>query len=289
MKKRIPIVFCVDDFYLKVLHVTLQSMMDTMLAETNYEIILLYDKLNPDEMVRIQAYYSCDQMQIRFVCIKDITDTVNFYTGNRSNLTRQAYFRLYLPWVLREYEKVIYLDADIIVCQDLTELYETELSNLLLAAGIDYMGISFCNLGRFGLREYIKKEFGLIPEQYLISGVLVMNLDQFREQMDLSDMTAFIEKKQRRFHDQDILNEIVKGDFIHLSPKWGALPFWTEENALFSVQQKALLHARANPGLIHFAGPYHKPWKKMTREAITYFWPVAEKTAVYKELIQELM
>lgn len=57
-----------------------------------------------------------------------------------THLSKAAYFRLLIPELIREYDKCIYLDCDIIVHGDLKELYEIELGNNYLA------GVKDCHI-----------------------------------------------------------------------------------------------------------------------------------------------
>lgn len=72
-------------------------------------------------------------MSIRFVNIKNIIDTTSINSfEQKKHISVAALYRLFLPWVLTEYDKVIYLDVDLIVCDNIGALYDIDLNDNLL-------------------------------------------------------------------------------------------------------------------------------------------------------------
>lgn len=137
-------------------------------------------------------------------------------------------FRLLLPEVLPELHKVIYLDADIMFCRDITELWNMELGQNTIAAvpdvGIAEKGI---NANIISKRNLLKKE------QYFNSGVLVLDLDRIREQGNLAQITIDLLKEipESTMPDQDALNVLYREKTLLLEPIWNvATRFEREEN-----------------------------------------------------------
>lgn len=176
------------------------------------------------------------------------------FPGNRL-YGQVAWYRILLPELLADQEKVLYLDADTIVMRDLAPLWETKLGNHPLAAVANPL-YSFMDRGflhDLGLRSL---------SEYFNSGVLLMNLTEWRNQGIIDRLLTFAETlgAGQTWPDQNALNTVLKGKWMALPPEWnvqntlydlpvGALPF----------EKQAIRAARRRPGILHFIGPY-KPW-----------------------------
>src|SRR5699024_1632037 len=91
-----------------------------------------------------------------------------------NNLPTEAYFRLLLPELLPGVKRILYLDVDMLVLDNLVEIYRTDLGNNILGFVRDFpitndKNYSSCLLlGKFGNR-------------YFNSGMLLMDLVAMRE------------------------------------------------------------------------------------------------------------
>ncbi|MBP2660068.1 MAG: glycosyl transferase family 8 [Firmicutes bacterium] len=107
------------------------------------------------------------------------------------------------PYILPEsIDRILYLDADIIINGSLHELYEQDFEGAYAAVIKDRF--DFCD-------EVVlqKQKLGMIDSDvYFNSGVMLMNLSVFRENIKLNDIMEFIEEHRDKlfYFDQDILN-----------------------------------------------------------------------------------
>lgn len=172
------------------------------------------------------------------VCINKPDLSIIKAQTNYKHITSSACYRLFAPSLL-SVDKVIYLDADLIVLDDIKKLWEFEPKYI---AGVqDAM--------------YIKqaKKNGL-SHLYINSGVMVFNLKNLRK----IDYYKRIEKTQTGEYnlsllDQDIIN-IAFGDLIeHLPLKWNVY------SKIYPETTCDMIKARQNPSIIHWCGK-DKPW-----------------------------
>lgn len=127
-----------------------------------------------------------------------------------------AMFRVKLPEVLSDLERVIYLDADLFVNRDIEELWNTDIDDYYMAAVPDidvYHGIIKPNPVRDGEVE---------AKQYFNSGVLYMNLALIREKGDMGQeiLQYLAEHKDSDLPDQDALNVIYRDKIRYLDFSW---------------------------------------------------------------------
>ena len=162
------------------------------------------------------------------------------YTNQMSHITMTATYRLFAPYILKDVDKVIYLDCDLVVLDDIAKLWEYEPKYI---AGVqDPMYRKQAN--KNGLKHL-----------YINSGVMVMNLKNLRK-LDYINMIKATQTGEYNLSllDQDIIN-IAFGDKIeHLPLKWNVY------SKKYPETTYDMIEARKNPSIIHWCGK-EKPWK----------------------------
>jgi lipopolysaccharide biosynthesis glycosyltransferase len=192
--------------------------------------------------------------------------------------TAATLLRLLLPAILVDVNRVVYLDCDLVVLKDITELYETNLLGLPLAACLDYpMGFAWPNGDARTVDDYISNVVGLTDwKTYFNCGVLVIDLEHFRKIGLAQAAEEFLERtRYRLFEDQDALNHVIDGAYVRLDPRWNVHAAWTEvdfRNAYGQLAAVATLW-KSDPWILHFTGS-GKPWRSLqpSIKLDHYFW-----------------
>ena len=135
-KRIIPIFFAIDDSYTPFLAVALQSLIDNASKEYNYLIKILHTNVQEENQKQIKKFES-ENVNIEYVDLSYYIEKVKDKLYTRDYYTNTTYFRLFLPELYPQYDKVLYLDSDIIVVGDISELYNTEMGTNLVAAAPD--------------------------------------------------------------------------------------------------------------------------------------------------------
>lgn len=165
------------------------------------------------------------------------------------------WYRVLLPELLGGVERVLYLDSDLLVLDDLGPLHELGLGGAALGAVTNALPPH--------LRGH-PASLGLDPRDYFNSGVLVLDLERLRAGGATADILSIARAPRRSLllPDQDALNLVLAHRRATLAPRWNATSAvvaheWGEE--LFTAEELAA--ARANPAIRHFEGPgAAKPW-----------------------------
>ncbi|MBA3652808.1 MAG: glycosyltransferase family 8 protein [Actinobacteria bacterium] len=172
---------------------------------------------------------------------------------------RSVWFRIFLPHLLPDADRVLYLDADTIVVDNLQQLWDTPLGTHLLAAVTN-------PLYPFQPR-YPAERLGIAAAlDYFNSGVLLMNLEQMR----LEDTSTALHDYARThpeswYPDQDALNVVARDRWLHLDPRWNVQSTLYELGADELPFPESLVDAaRRQPAVIHYIGPF-KPWRYICR------------------------
>ena len=255
MNSQISIVFASDDNYAQHIAVVIASIM----AKTKEKVCfyVINDNISKDKIEKLRDTADTFKAKIEFISVPEDKFSNVYLSGH---VSKAAYFRLALTDILpNDIEKVIYLDVDLLVYDDIKKMWQIDLKNLPLAAVPDY-GI----MASPRLCKQKADAIGLpVGEKYFNSGVLVVNLKEWRKEDYTKQILEIINNNQFPHHDQDALNKL----FMH---KWQALDLrWNIIPPVFNLFSKILLNsnfrknaitARKNPGIIHYAGRY-KPWE----------------------------
>lgn len=264
MNREIPIFFSIDDSYAPYLAVALNSAIKNCSYDRRYKAIVLYQKLSDEHKERISALKT-ENFDIEFVSMGEGLETITDRMSNRLRcdyFTLTIYFRLFIPAMFPQYDKAIYIDSDIVLKGDLAELFDTDI-------GDNYIGA--CNdlsvLDVPPLCEYMERAVGVPKEQYINSGVLLMNLRLLREkELDKHFLSLLNE-----YHfdciapDQDYLNALCCGKIYYLSEVWDAMP----NDKHPPLDEACLIHYNL----------FSKPWCYDGIQYGEYFWKYTEREA----------
>ena len=168
------------------------------------------------------------------------------------NFPVPIYYRLLMAKILPEsVNKVLYLDADMIVRRDLTELWDIPLENYSVAAVPNQ---SDC--GQYWERLGYPKELG-----YFNSGVLLINLDYIRRYNLTSVFIEYIKNNPQRLvcPDQDVLNFVLKDSKIMLPVRYNSQEgFYRDPPEKVIGDKQSFESDINNPYIVHFTK--EKPW-----------------------------
>ncbi len=134
----VPIAFAFDNNLVLPACVCISSLMMNAKEDTFYDIFILHsvkESLRKEQLDLLPKYYPNCRVQYR-----EVGDTFD-YAFEIRGITTPAYYRLLIPELILEYDKVIYSDVDIVFRQDLSQLHKINLGDNLLAATKD-MGIN---------------------------------------------------------------------------------------------------------------------------------------------------
>lgn len=232
-RKEIPIFFAADDNYIPFLAVSIKSMLENASTNYKYVIKILHTNISNDNMKKILKLNS-KNVDIEFVDVTNLVNSLNHRLHTCIYYTQTTYFRLFIPNLYPQYKKVIYLDCDIVVRQDISKLYNTNIGNNLLGAATDQFVVYYEKV-----HNYIYEGLGFDKLQnYFNAGILIMNLKELRAQNFEEKFINLLEKYKFIVQDQDYLNIICKDKVFYIDPNWNAMPC----NETLSLNNINLIH-----------------------------------------------
>lgn len=257
MNEKINIVFACDSNYAQHATVAMMSILKNTADPTRIVFYLLDDQIDAAVKAKIQASIEQAHAAIHF-CEVDASQFAEFFVSGQ--LSRAAYFRLEMGHLLPDsVEKVIYLDCDLLVLDDIAELWNYDMSNHPLAAIMD-LGIMASSKDWRGKQE----QLGFSSDDiYFNSGVLMVNLKDWREHDYGRQAEQLAEQNKYRHHDQDALNQLFHRDWQPVPLRWNVIPpVWYLFLKILKRREfrHMAIEARKHISILHYAGGY-KPWE----------------------------
>lgn len=245
----INVCFASDIRYVQHLAVAITSLLSNTKSPYRFTIHLLYDFKEGGHIIYLNKIVS--GFGATLVPHEITTDFSKHKLGY--HFTPAIYHRINLPQILPAVDKCLYLDCDLIICDDVCELYNVNIDNYLLA-GIEEPGGRSNNV-RLGIPQ---------NSLYFNSGVLLLNMLLWREGKVSQSVNKFIEHKKQLLvmPDQDALNAILYDKWLPVHPRWNVqTAMFTEASNSYS-DINALTEAINNPAIIHYSTS-SKPWQYM--------------------------
>lgn len=286
----VPVVFAADENYVPMVTTTAYSMLENASSEFYYDIIVLEkDFSERSKRLMFDFFSRYPNVQIRFANVSGMIKAYNLQTSN-AHISVETYYRFLIQKVLPEYDQVLYLDSDLIVEGDVSELFGIQLGENLLAAArdIDYLG----NLNMIdGERMHYSDSVLRLddPYGYFQAGVLVLNTAQMRGLYPFEKWLEIASEPKYIYDDQDILNAHAQGRVLYLDNAWNVMnDCGGRISKVFSFAPAdvydAYMVAHASPKIIHYAG-FEKPWKPGSCDMAEYYWKYARNTPFYETLL----
>ena len=268
MKSTIPIFFATDDNYTPYLSVAINSIKDNASKNYHYNIHILHQGLNENNIQDLKSY----EDECFTIYFDDVQDSLKKFASElfvRDYYSKATYYRIFIPSIFTEYDKILYLDCDITVKGDIAELYNTEIGDNYLGAITDE---AVQNIPNF--YEYVENFLGIKRQDYFNAGILVINLAKMREIhfekrfMDILSKYKFVVAQ-----DQDYLNVLCKGKVTYISKIWNKQPI--QDNNL-TINNIKLVHYNLSA----------KPWHYDDILYEDLFWKYAKKSNRIEDIMK---
>lgn len=272
--REIPVFFSVNNGYAPYLATAINSLKKCVNKESLYNIRILHSGISESNIRRLE---NMSDENVAVCCIDIAGHVKGLQTASLNHLTSEALFRILIPELFPQYDKVLYLDCDIIVLKDVEQLFCTDLGNMLLGAVKNPCNDRLINY----IDEYVKIPY----QQYFNSGILLINAKECRkEKIAEKTLAMYAENKSRYlFVDQDVLNIVCKGNVRYIEESWN-FEWHYQMCGLVEEYEDSYYKARQNPYIIHYTSD-KKPWAYPNMPMAEYFWENARETAFYEEIL----
>lgn len=290
----VPVVFASDNNYVPMLTTTVYSALKNASQDFRYDVIVLHRDINGSNQATVRDFFSqFDNATIRFCDVSPIVDQYELSTNN-PHISVETYYRFLIQKLLPYYNKVLYLDSDLIVEGDIAELCSIDLGDNLLAAVRDIDFLGNVNMKNGDRLKYAKKVLGMKnPHDYFQAGVLLLNTEEMRRLHSIEEWLEFASDDRFIYNDQDVLNAHCEGRVTWLDYDWNVMIDCGNRIAnVFSFAPHEVFDSfndsRGHERIVHYAG-FEKPWKFAYCDRSQLYWKYARDTPFYEKLLASFM
>lgn len=229
-------------------------------SQVFWNIYIIYTSLSQESREKLEILEKNYPAKLNFIQLEESL-MERFKVGEGTHLDKIVFGRLYVPNILKDKKKALYMDIDMIVKKPLEEIYETELGEFSIGAVPD---------GNWD-QEQSRERLGLEKDhRYFNAGIMLMDLEKLRENKVFDKVIEYCLNPDRelKLNEQDALNIIFGNNYKELPLKWNYTHCHSEEENLKSEEI----------GLIHYTGSM-KPWDCRSISPFKKeYWKYLEKT-----------
>ena len=255
---KLNILYSSNDAYVSVAGVSIVSLLENNREIEAIEIHFIDCGLKEKSIHILQELVFQYQ---RVICFHTLEDIIACYKLNVPNPS--YYGRLFATNMTCD-DKILYLDSDLLIVDSLIDLWKTDITGYSIAA-VQGPGISLENRDKLNFPD---------TRRYINSGMMLINMNYWREHNLSQKMTDFLNKYGEipPYHDQNIINAICHSSTLILHPKYNLL--WSmmccKPREICKLNQirnyysdEEITSAIKYPVIIHFSNSiYGRPWKK---------------------------
>ena len=167
--EEIPIFFASDNNYAPYLAVALKSLLSNASPDYFYKIHILTTNLDEEICEKIKRL-ATPNSSIEIISLAGEIEHIKHRFQLRDYYSIETYYRFFIADMFPQYDKALYLDCDIVVLGDISNLYLTNISNYLVAAAQEQVMSHYKIFG-----DYVERALGIKVKDYFNAGILLMN------------------------------------------------------------------------------------------------------------------
>lgn len=253
-----PIVISFDKKYLIPSLITIKSILDNCSDTSMIEFFVLYKYLDPILVQLVERVVASFGSVISFIDCSSFLESKNF--SNSENRPLETYLPLFIPTIFKDFNRVLSIDVDVLVRDDVLKLIN-ELPSDKKLGGVRCMIRNYRQYEDYGdFNKLSRNIFGMHnPLHYINSGMVVFNMDAITP----SDAAYCIDciSKGWPFYDESILNHVFRKSLHNFAQRWNFYAEYVDENYLhFEADiQEQVKEAQEDASIFHFVADT-KPW-----------------------------
>lgn len=215
------------------------------LTDTNYK---LFQKLNNEKII----------VEINVFRKEDYEDKIKLI-NQKTHVTPTALIKFNLQNYFKNIDKLLYIDGDIIVKNNIIPLLEINIDNYYLAASFELWKYIECEKYKFGIGG---------NKFYFNSGVMLLNLHKLRIDNITEQLWDYkIYKAKTNLMDQESLNAVCGSKTLQIPIKWNFNPAFLSDIyiksifRIYGVKYDSIVNLEKDAAILHYVGTFDKPWK----------------------------
>ena len=253
--------YITDELYAMPTYVSLCSLIRNINYKLGlkYHIFIIAQKFKPSTKRCFENIYK-KNVNIKIIEIEDEFEKFAIHK-NGFHVSTAAILKFKLPNLLENIDKILYLDSDTIIQNDISELFYIDVENF-------YAGVVNDVKPLIKYKPSMLTKLNILNhEGYFNSGMMLLNLKKMREDNITEKLFQYRIEEKNYFMDQDAFNVVIGGNVKYLDLKYNLLVTLENEFSLSEIKNYYLLNEKyksfqalaENSVVIHYASK-NKPW-----------------------------
>ena len=296
-KGAVTAMMAANNKYVPYASVMLQSIIENANPNKNYDIILAGSDIADKNKIMLESM-ARPNISVRVIDISKVVSSVDTSIFNTHlHFTIETYYRFFIPKLFSKYEKILYLDCDMVSLRDISDLYETDIGENWWGVArenmVSVLGFTDGTFEKHKFLPYLKNTLKLdSPFSYFQAGVMIWNVKAcIKDEVMDGLLVRLKDIGKPHYVDQDVMNSLANGKHIHwLSQKWNiawCIPFyWLKGSGTEAF--KTAMNLLEKPFILHYCSDI-KPWTALHLPYSHYFWQYARKTPFYEIIFRDAM
>ena len=227
--ERINLAFNIDNNYVTYMLLTINSIFKNNVSDSQFHIYVVENDLNQKNKAKIKKFIEKNKQNVEFISISkeklNVGESYYFCTP----ITNIAFARIFLPQLLPDIDKVLYLDSDLLVLADIKELYNKNISGYAMGMVTDFSDAY----------KIIKHEM----QPYYNDGVILMDLEYMRKHHLTEKIVEYAKKNPGLVYaDQDLFNNSVHKYIKKLDDEWNNQYYVYNKTGYTLTPESKILH-----------------------------------------------
>ncbi len=270
-----PVVLITDDNYAMPTAVAITSLYCNKKQGSNYAVYIICTDVSQENM-KLFKQLSKDDFPVELI----VSDGSRFSDFSMENfhVSPASINKFELPNIFPQYDKILYLDSDMLVLSDLTELFSVDIEGKYAAVVKDYKTTTYNPPILCKLHIEDKHEF------YFNSGMMLLNLKKMRNDGITEKLYDYRKNGINYFMDQDALNVVFEEEVVYVDVKYNTL-FTVIANfshdkveSYYDIEEyESISNIIDRTSIVHLAGIY-KPWEHLMPVISNIFMQYYEKS-----------
>jgi capsular polysaccharide export protein len=268
------ILFTLNEKYVPHLGALIISILKSARSDRRLVFHVISSDISQKSKMSLQGLSKVREFKINFYNSRKYNVDWSVFNVHMKHTSIETFYRLFAHEFLKNINKVIHLDIDTLVFQDIGPLWNINMEKYF-AAGVACPSVDGKHLVPAGFR--------LGSDTFMHAGVNVLNLRKMREEHATDKIYDIVNKytKILRFQDQDIMNILFMGKIVNIPLKYNAVTSIFEDDNIIkklnSSRRLELNEAIKRPVIVHFSREI-KAWHKNSKNPYAKY---------YKEFLAE--
>lgn len=298
-EKFIPVVYTLTDYNRPFVAVSIKSLIENSDKNINYDIILLQKSFNTDLWLNntkknhnneiLSLVKNHDNFSIRIYDPQEELLELDVREYDKPEI-EEKYYIVLVSWILKNYNKIIWLSEETIVQTNLKELYETDIEAAYIGAVKDLIFNGFINGFKKDFKQWCIKNLKLNNiYNYVSADVVLMNLENVRENFNHKKMVDFLKKQEKSLTGENLLNILFEEKVKYLDYKYNKVTITDFSSLLlFNEYISSELYSKYkndSENLILSLKHIDNGIIPFSASISSCFWKYARQTTFYEELL----